>query len=89
MSDQIEPTRVILEVTDHAVLRYLERVQGVDVEAIRMQIRQIVKKGAELGASAVTAEGVRFVLRNNSVTTVLHRGRPEALRPSRSKQERD
>lgn len=89
MTDPIKPSTVILEVTDHAVLRYLERSQGVDVEAVRLQIRDIVIKGAELGASAVTAEGLRFVLRNNSVTTVLPRSKPEGVFTHRDRRERD
>lgn len=29
-----------LHVTDHAVLRYIERIHGVDVEALREELRQ-------------------------------------------------
>ncbi|MFN3319959.1 MAG: hypothetical protein ACK43M_14515 [Allorhizobium sp.] len=89
MTDKSVANSVIVEVTDHAVLRYLERAQGINVEGLRAQIRQIVLKGAEHGASAVHYEGMRFVLRNNSVTTVLNRVRPEAPKPSRRNKERD
>lgn len=89
MTEKNVSKSVIVEVTDHAVLRYLERAQGLDIEGLRSEIRQIVLKGAELGASAVHYEGMRFVLRNNSVTTVLNRVRPEGPKLSRRDEERD
>lgn len=51
-----------ITVSDHAVLRWLERVEGVDVKAIRRRIARATRKGAELGASAVTLDGVRFAI---------------------------
>jgi len=57
-------------VTDHAVLRYLERKHGVDIEAIRAHIAQLVARGVEKQGDAVVVEGVKFVLRGNVVVTV-------------------
>jgi len=34
-------------VTDHAVIRYLERVKGVDIEAIRAELRQIASEAVQ------------------------------------------
>lgn len=47
-----------LAVSDHAVLRYLERRQGVDVEAIRAAIAAKADFEAGRGARVVTVDGV-------------------------------
>ncbi|WP_048646584.1 hypothetical protein [Nitratireductor soli] len=69
-----------LHVTDHAVLRYLERAHGLDVEAVRRHLAGRVAAGARLGAAAVTIENVKLVLRRNgvevSVVTALKPGWP-------------
>ena len=58
---------VYLTVTDHAVLRYLERRHGVDIEAIRQHLAGIALNAAQLGAVAVRAENVRLFLRDNEI----------------------
>lgn len=63
-------------VPDHAVLRYLERKHGVDIEAIRQHIRALVTRGVDKKGDAVVIEGVKFVLRGNVVVTVLDRRWP-------------
>lgn len=62
-------------VSDHAVLRYLERCHGLDVEAIRAELRSIIKTGVRFGASAVICDDVKFVLREDTLVTVKLRGR--------------
>lgn len=76
-----------LVVTDHAVLRYLERARvrdlaawrdrGVDVEAVRAAIATAAARGVTAGASAVRIDGVRLVLRagmeSTAVVTALDR----------------
>lgn len=57
-------------VSDHAVLRFLERCHGLDVEAIRAEMRHAVETGVRFGASAVICDGVKFVLREETVVTV-------------------
>lgn len=63
----------IPSVPDHAVVRYLERAKGVDIEAIRQHIAGLVRRGVAAGGDAVVIEGVKFVLRENVVVTVLDR----------------
>lgn len=58
-------------VTDHAVLRYLERAQGVDVEAARAAISDSVRRGVAAGAAFVTHGGLRFVIKGGYVVTAL------------------
>lgn len=71
MTGEREPT-----VTDHAVLRYIERAHGVDVEAIRRHVAELVKRGVARRGDAVVVEGVKFVLRHETVITVLNRRWP-------------
>jgi hypothetical protein len=59
-----------LIVTDHAVLRYLERARGFDVEAIRTHIKRACTLPAAAGALSVKAEGVKFVLNKARDTVV-------------------
>lgn len=49
-------------VTDHALLRHLERVKGIDVEAVRTELGHKVDAAIEAGARATIAEGIRYVL---------------------------
>lgn len=69
-----------VRVSDHAVLRYMERVQGFDVEAVRAHIASLCAGAAATGASTVIAEGKRFeISRIGVVMTVAPRGRGPAL----------
>jgi len=49
-------------VTDHAVVRYLENVYGVDISHIRRRIEKATTAGRDLGATAVIKECVRYRL---------------------------
>lgn len=78
-----------IHVTDHAVLRYLERAHGLDVDVIKAHIAGRVATGARLGAVGVTIENVKLVLRRNtddravvSVTTALKPAWPALNSPS-------
>ncbi len=62
-------------ITDHAVLRYLERVRGMDIEAIRAEIlTDERRKAIELGASAIKVPEHNFALkvRGGAVVTCLN-----------------
>ncbi len=69
-----------IRVTDHAVLRYLERAHGLDVKAVRRHLAGRVANGARLGAVAVTIENVKLVLRRRArevaLTTAMKPGWP-------------
>ncbi|MBB4302331.1 hypothetical protein GGD81_001358 [Rhodobium orientis] len=64
-----------IPVTDHAVLRYLERVCGIDTEAIRARIYRKVTPALTSGATGVTVEGFRYRFKAGVVVTVT--GLPE------------
>lgn len=78
----------LIPVSDHAVIRYLERVQGVDVEAIRAEIGRVCQSGVEYpGASGVVVGGFRFKIKEGVVTTVLDASRPD-VRTGRQRRDR-
>lgn len=63
----MEPFRI----TDHAVLRYMERAMGLNVEAVREHIDSVCRGAAGIGASCLRSEGVRFEIVNNAVISVV------------------
>lgn len=64
-----------IAVSDHAVLRYMERAMGLDVDAVRAEIAAKVRLAEEHpGCTAILAEGLRFRIENGVVVTVLLRG---------------
>jgi hypothetical protein len=61
-----------VHITDHALLRYVERVFGIDVDALRRQIlTDGVTKGIEHGASTITVNGIQFRVKDRSIVTVI------------------
>lgn len=81
MTTRKEPVRV----SDHAVLRYMERAKGFDVASVREHIATLCAGPAALGASCVRAEGVKFELGDNSVITVV----PDHVTPGKTTRERN
>ena len=67
-----------VRVSDHAVLRYLERVGGFEIEKLRQAMAARVALSATLGAHTVLIDGHRFVLKDAMgevvVATVLDAG---------------
>ncbi len=57
-------------VSDHAVLRYLERVAALDVEAIRQRIEASTKTALAGGASGIVVNGISYKFRRGRVTTI-------------------
>jgi len=62
--------RLPVPVSDHAVIRYLERVAGFDVEAVRDEIRRKVEPAVRAGACALNSEGYRYLIADGVVVTV-------------------
>ena len=61
-----------IHITDHALLRYVERVFGIDVDAVRRQIlTDGIAKCIELGASTITVNGIQFRVKDRSIVTVI------------------
>ena len=77
------PARVTI--TDHVVLRYLERAFDLDVAAVRRHLERAAQEPAELGAVAVQIEKVKLLLCRNgggevSLVTVVGRSSTSAVR---------
>lgn len=71
-------TKIVPHVSDHALLRFLERVKGVDLDAIRAEILSpLVKCAIKAGASAVIIDGHRCpVSPHGTITTIMPRPGP-------------
>lgn len=60
-------------ITDHAVVRYLERVKGVDMKAVRREIAKAVQIAEDHPtACGVLKGGHSYKLSGNTITTVLN-----------------
>jgi hypothetical protein len=76
-----------VQVSDNAVLHWLERVEGVDVRGIRRRIADAARNAADKGASGVRVAGVTFNLRYGDglppvvVNTHTKRARPHLAQP--------
>lgn len=64
-------------VTDHAVLRYLQRVAGVNVEVIRRRIWLQARGSVASGANRCTIGGITYYMQEGVVTTVTAAKLPE------------
>lgn len=61
--DQLKPKE--LQITDHVVLRYMEREQGIDVEGVRAMLKERLQGAENMGALKVQG----FVIKGNAVIT--------------------
>ena len=61
---------VVAEITDHAVVRYLERVKGMNIEKVRADLRALVSGPAHAGATSVKKDGWVYLIRNMTLITV-------------------
>ena len=64
-----------MEVTDHAIVRYLERVVGMDLDPVREQMQpdeKILRALKQMGTERVryTRNGMKLVVVNGKVVTV-------------------
>jgi hypothetical protein len=70
------PQADVPHISDHAVLRYLERAYGLDVEAVRAEMMVGIAPAIAFGASVVICHGVRLVIRDGcQVVTALPKRR--------------
>lgn len=67
-------------VSDHALLRYLERVAGIDVTSHRHAVEDLVASAVDKGACGLISGGHRYVLRGDRVTTVIPRHQTPGVR---------
>lgn len=62
-----------LKITDHALLRYMERVLNFDIKAILDQIltEDLIKEYKKVGSEMVTLYGVKYAIVDGVVATVM------------------
>lgn len=77
--------RTGIEVTDHAIVRWLERVRGIDMDLVRAEIAQHCRTAVALRACSVKVHNVKFQLSDNIVCTVV---RTSTHRPAPIKEPR-
>jgi hypothetical protein len=77
-------------VSDHALLRLLERGGLFEIEQLRAALGESLRRAHEAARSITTsdyvikADGLVYVVRGETITTVIEDGRyvaPDALRP--------
>ncbi|VVB44502.1 protein of unknown function [Beijerinckiaceae bacterium RH AL1] len=76
-------------VSDHAVVRYLERVLRVDVDALRCEVLGLVEGGLERGAASVRRDGRSYVVDGGRIVTVLPKGGRAGARRRPTRAERE
>lgn len=75
----------LVPVSDHALVRFLERAGGMDVESVRMSLQVGLSRAASaargMGDSdfIIKMDGHQFVVRGDVVTTVVDADRANAL----------
>lgn len=62
-------------VSDHALVRWLERVHGIDMNFFRSMLAKEVETAVAMGATGLTLNGVQFVLDNGVLCTVRPKSR--------------
>lgn len=70
-------------VTDHAVIRYLERVEGIDIETIRRRIGRVADVGLTAGAAGVISDGFIYRIEAGVVVTVMPHNREDRCKGRR------
>lgn len=67
----------MIRVTDHALVRFLERSGAADVDAMRELIARSLERGrrqaerAGIADYAIVADGLRYIIHDNELVTVL------------------
>lgn len=78
-----------IRVTDHAVLRYMERVMELNVDMVRKHIADLCAGPAAIGAVCVRAEGFRFEIANGAGNSTVTTVRPDRQAPGATTKERN
>lgn len=66
-----------ITVSDHALVRYIERVHGIDIDQLREIVADLVREAAEVGATKFSVDGFTYAIAHQRigneavVTTVL------------------
>lgn len=69
-----------IDVSDHAVCRYLERVRGIDLGFVRNEIRKTVAGAVAIGANSISVDGFTYCLKGCVVVTIVPGASPSQSR---------
>jgi hypothetical protein len=67
----------MIKVSDHALLRFFERAEGVDCEGVREELAARLSRAADAaghfgaGSYSVKVDGLTFVVRGDVVVTIM------------------
>lgn len=53
-------------ITDHALIRYMERAHGIDFTRFRRRLEDIATLALRAGANTCTADGVKLVITHDA-----------------------
>jgi hypothetical protein len=70
MRPRSEP-RPEVRLSDHAIVRYLERVEGLDLDIVRAEILAIADAAAACGAKVLRKGGNTYIIKGGTVVTIL------------------
>lgn len=65
---------IAIRITDHALIRWLERAKGFDMEAMRIELLAVVKDAAATGCTSWRTPDCTYVFSNGTLKTVLPPG---------------
>ena len=59
-------------ITDHALLRYIERILGLDIEACKRHIcKPEIMDAIKVGAASYTKDGITYIIEDKKVVTII------------------
>jgi hypothetical protein len=66
----------LVNISDHALVRWLERIRGEDFSAVRAEIDATpgLRQAVEKGAMQFLGGGLLFVLKRGTVVTIVDKG---------------
>ena len=73
MEKELEEIRTSeVKVTEHAIVRYFERILGFDIKAIEEKLKHGLDAHETLGSGTYPNEDFRVVVKDNHIVTVLN-----------------
>lgn len=83
MKDNTSPSARVVSVSDHSVLRYLERAKGFDFEPVRKAIKERAELALKAGSRRILLDGVELVVTHNGVVATAVPSKPPGDRGTR------
>jgi len=71
-----------VRVSDHALVRWLERSHSIDMEGLRDLLAEKLREAVEVGATGALIDGQWFVLEGGTIVTVLPK-KPDPVRSAK------